>query len=107
MNKLHPSTHILQVFIKDIDTNPRWQNRIHTVGFYYWTINFPLVTYMFFYQPTIWLKYGLFVTLIYSIYANWTSDYTGMSASQALNTNVTVIDQVQPQEKTLWAIHQR
>ena len=31
-----------------------------------------------------WLKIGLFVTLIYSVYANWTSDYTGMSASQAV-----------------------
>ena len=92
MKKLHPSTHILRVFIKDIDTNPRWQNRIHTWGFYYWTLNFPLVTYLFFYQPDLWLKYGLFITLIYSIYANWTSDYTGMSASQGLSTDVTVID---------------
>lgn len=91
MNKIHPSTRIIGVFIKDVDTNPKIQNRIHTIGFYYWTINFPIVTYLFFAQPELWLKYGLFVTLIYSIYANWTSDYTGMSASQALPL-VTVAD---------------
>lgn len=77
--------------IDNIDTNPKVQNRIHTIGFYYWTINFPLVTYMFFFQPHLWLKYGLFVTLIYSIYANWTSDYTGMSASQNITQATTTI----------------
>lgn len=78
----------VRVIIEDIDTNPKIQNRVHTWGFWYWTINFPIITYLFFFQQPLWLKYGLFITLIYSIYANWTSDYTGMSASQALTTKV-------------------
>lgn len=82
--KLHGASVLVRVIIKDIDENPVLQERIHTIGFWYWTVNFPIITYLFFYQPVLWLKYGLFITLIYSIYANWTSDYTGMSASQGL-----------------------
>jgi hypothetical protein len=87
----HPLFIIVGLFVNNIDTNPQLQNRIHTIGFWYWTINFPIVSYMFFFQPGLWLKYGLFITLIYSIYANWTSDYTGMSASQGnlMKTQVT------------------
>lgn len=93
----HPISKILALFIHDVnelDNNPRVQLKIHTVGFWYWTINFPLIAYMFFFQPTAWNKWGLFITLIYSIYANWTSDYTGMSSSQSVinTTSVEVTD---------------
>lgn len=89
----HPVVRIVGMFVKDLDENPKVQLRIHTVGFWYWTANFPLITYLFFFQPSLWLKYGLFITLIYSIYANWTSDYTGMSASQGvINTQSVNID---------------
>ncbi len=80
----HPISHFIKPLIKEIDNDPRIQLKIHTFGFWYWTINFPLITYMFFAQQGLWLKYGLFITLIYSIYANWTSDYTGMSSSQSV-----------------------
>lgn len=86
----HPLFTVVGLFVKDIDTNPKIQNRVHTVGFWYWTINFPLITWLFFFEPRAWTKWGLFITLIYSIYANWTSDYTGMSASQSLvSTDIT------------------
>ena len=104
--KAHPLTKLIYIFkhdITELDENPHIQLKIHTVGFWYWTINFPLVTYLFFAQPDLWLRYGLFITLIYSIYANWTSDYTGMSSSQAVintTTEVTVIKE----EFLLWPI---
>lgn len=92
-SKAHPLSHFLSRFVKNIDENPRIQLKIHTVGFWYWTINFPLITYLFFYMPDAWAKYGLFITLIYSIYANWTSDYTGMSSSQSvINTETLNVD---------------
>ncbi len=92
--KNHPFGHFLKPFIKKVDEDPRIQLRIHTFGFWYWTLNFPIVTYLFFYRPNLWLKYGLFITLVYSIYANWTSDYTGMSSSQSvINTEkVEIVD---------------
>lgn len=85
--KSHPITHFLKLIRKDVDeldNNPNVQLKIHTFGFYYWTINFPLITFMFFFFPAVWFKWGLFITLIYSIYANWTSDYTGMSSAQSV-----------------------
>jgi hypothetical protein len=101
LSSTHPLGHFFKMFIENIDDNPRIQLKIHTWGFYYWTINFPVITYLFLFHQDVWLKWGLFITLIYSIYANWTSDYTGMSSSQSvINTekveitgsNVTVID---------------
>ena len=91
--KSHPFSYFIAKFKRGVDTldnDPKVQLKIHTVGFWYWTVNFPIVTYLFFFQQAIWLKYGLFITLIYSIYANWTSDYTGMSASQSVINTSTV-----------------
>jgi hypothetical protein len=85
--KAHPIGKLLSLLGRDVnelDNNPTVQLRIHTVGFWYWTINFPIITYLFLYDQSWWLKWGLFVTLIYSIYANWTSDYTGMSSAQSV-----------------------
>jgi hypothetical protein len=52
-------------------------------GAVYWLINFPLVCCLFFLTPTLWLKLGIFITLIYSIYANLATDYGAMSAAEA------------------------
>lgn len=83
----HPLTKLAKFVGKDVqklDNDPKVQLKIHTVGFWYWTINFPLVTYLFFFQKILWLNYGLFITLIYSIYANFSTDYAGMSSAQAV-----------------------
>ena len=85
--KSHPLTKLAKYIGKDVnslDNDPKVQLKIHTVGFWYWTVNFPTITYLFFFQQHVWLTYGLFITLFYSIYANWTSDYTGMSSSQSV-----------------------
>jgi hypothetical protein len=52
-------------------------------GAIYWLINFPLICCLFFFTPTLWVKLGIFITLIYSIYANLATDYGGMSAAEA------------------------
>ena len=52
-------------------------------GAIYWLINFPLICCLFFFTPTLWLKLGIFITLIYSIYANLATDYGAMSAAEA------------------------
>jgi hypothetical protein len=73
----------LKLVIKDLETNPRTQYKVHLWGAIYWLINFPAVTFIFFAMPAIWLKWGLYITLIYSVYANFSTDYSGMSASMA------------------------
>lgn len=73
----------LKPLVKDLETNPRTQYKVHLYGVIYWLINFPLVALLFFFAPGLWLKLGIFITLIYSIYANFATDYGAMSAAMA------------------------
>lgn len=73
----------LKVVIKDLETNARTQYKVHLYGVVYWLVNFPLITLLFFTEPALWLKLGVFITLIYSIYANMATDYGAMSAAMA------------------------
>jgi len=69
--------------VRDLETNPHTQYKVHLYGVIYWLINFPAVCYLFFGQPNLWTKLGIFITLIYSIYANFATDYGAMSAAMA------------------------
>lgn len=73
----------VRVLARDLETNPDTQYNVHRYGVYYWLVNFPLVTLLFFLDPSVWLKWGIFITLVYSIYANLATDYGAMSAAMA------------------------
>lgn len=73
----------LKFVIKDLETNPKTQYKVHLYGAVYWLINFPLVAALFFGAPNLWIKLGVFITLVYSIYANFATDYGAMSAAMA------------------------
>jgi hypothetical protein len=83
----HTAVHIrhgwMSMIFKDLSTNPYTQYKVHMWGAIYWLINFPLICCLFFFTPTLWLKLGIFITLIYSIYANLATDYGAMSAAEA------------------------
>ena len=82
LHAAHTSAHIrhgwMKPFFKDLSTNPYTQYKVHMWGAIYWLINFPLICCLFFLTPTLWLKLGIFITLIYSIYANLATDYGAM-----------------------------
>jgi hypothetical protein len=80
---LRPRNGFLRLAIRDLETNPHAQFGVHKWGMWYWVVNFPLVTALFFLEPSVWLKWGLYITLIYSIYANFATDYGAMSAAIA------------------------
>lgn len=80
---LQPRHGFVRLFIKDLETNPHAQYTVHKWGMWYWVVNFPAVTLLFFLDPSVWLKWGLYITLIYSIYANFATDYGAMSAAMA------------------------
>jgi hypothetical protein len=73
----------VSLLVKDLSTNPYTQYKVHMWGAIYWLINFPLICCLFFFTPTLWLKLGIFITLLYSIYANLATDYGAMSAAEA------------------------
>jgi hypothetical protein len=74
LHAAHTAVHIrhgwMRLLFKDLSTNPYTQYQVHMWGAIYWLINFPLICCLFFFTPTLWLKLGIFITLIYSIYAN-------------------------------------
>lgn len=73
----------LKHVIRGLEDDPHVQYRVHLYGAIYWLVNFPLVTCLFFLAPQLWLKLGIFITLVYSIYANLATDYGAMSAAMA------------------------
>jgi hypothetical protein len=73
----------MRMILKDLSTNPYTQYKVHKWGAIYWLINFPLICCLFFFTPTLWLRLGIFITLIYSIYSNLATDYGAMSAAEA------------------------
>jgi hypothetical protein len=73
----------LKHVVDGLETDPHVQYKVHLYGVVYWLINFPLIAAFFFLYPTAWLKWGVFITLIYSIYANFATDYGAMSAAMA------------------------
>lgn len=73
----------LKLVVKNLETDPKTQYKVHLWGAVYWLFNFPAVTALFFFAPSLWLKLGIFITLIYSIYANFATDYGAMSAAMA------------------------
>ena len=87
LHAAHTAVHIrhgwMRMLFKDLSTNPYTQYKVHMWGAIYWLINFPLICCLFFFTPTLWLKLGIFITLIYSIYANLATDYGAMSAAEA------------------------
>src|SRR5271154_2690023 len=87
LHAAHTAAHIrhgwMKPLFKDLSTNPYTQYKVHAWGAIYWLINFPLICALFFFTPTLWLKLGIFITLIYSIYANLPTDYGAMSAAEA------------------------
>jgi len=74
----------LKIVARDLETDPDTQFTVHKWASFYWLVNFPAVTLLFFFAPAVWLKWGIFITLIYSIYANLATDYSGMSAALAI-----------------------
>ena len=73
----------LKYVIKDLETNPHTQYKVHFYGMLYWLCNLPLVAGLFFGLPNLWTKLGIFITLVYSIYANFATDYGAMSSAMA------------------------
>jgi hypothetical protein len=73
----------MKFIIKDLETNPKSQFSVHKWGAVYWLVNFPVITALYVFEPHLWLALGIFITLIYSIYANFATDYGAMSAALA------------------------
>jgi hypothetical protein len=73
----------LRVAVKSLETDPHAQYTVHRWGMYYWLLNFPAVIVLYVFEPRLWLSIGILITLLYSVYANFATDYGAMSAAMA------------------------
>ena len=73
----------VRVAVTALESDPMVQYRVHRWGAVYWLANFPVFVYLFFWQRTFWDTAGVFVILMYSLYANLATDYGAMSAALA------------------------
>jgi hypothetical protein len=73
----------LSRWVKAIETDPSIQAAIHKYSSYWWLLNFPVVGFLFFATPHIWMTVGLLMNTFYSLYANFATDYGALSAAQA------------------------
>ena len=94
LHAAHTTVHIrhgwMKPLFKDLSTNPYTQYKVHMWGAIYWLINFPLICCLFFFTRTLWLKLGIFITLIYSIYADLATDYAPCSGRGSVRARMRV-----------------
>ena len=73
----------LRAVIHDLEYNPRTQYTVHIRAAYFWLVSAIPILILFFGFPTEWLAWGVLVTLLYSLYANFATDYGAASAALA------------------------
>lgn len=73
----------LKYVLHDLEYNPNTQYRVHISASYFWIVSAVPILIFFFAFPDEWLKYGVLITLIYSLYANFATDYGAASAALA------------------------
>jgi hypothetical protein len=55
----------------------------HTWLGHFWTLNFPLVTYLYFFQQGTWAKISILYLVFVSLYANASTEYGNSKSSRA------------------------
>lgn len=73
----------LKHFIKDFETNPQTQYKIHMFFTYFWLCNMALALSVFLFAPAFWSKASVLYLVIVSLYANFATDYGAVSAAEA------------------------
>ena len=77
----------LKFIIHDLEYNPKTQYRVHIAASYFWIITAMPILVLFFGFPEQWLQWGILITLLYSLYANFATDYGAASAALAAMGN--------------------
>jgi hypothetical protein len=82
----------LKLVIHDLEYNPKTQYRVHIAAAYFWILTATPILLLFFGFPEQWLQWGVLITLLYSLYANFATDYGAASAALAAIGNTPLPD---------------
>jgi hypothetical protein len=69
--------------VRAMEYNPHTQWRYHLAMSWVWLASAPPILMLFFFYPEQWLRWGLLITLLYSLYANFATDLGGLHAAWA------------------------
>src|SRR5215472_15169199 len=76
----------LKFVIKDFETNPRLQYRIHMTFTYLWLVNMAGALSVYLFAQGLWQKASVLYLVLVSLYANFATDYGAVSAAIAAGT---------------------
>jgi len=65
------------------EDDPKFQAKFHIVATYFWLVNMIVVPFVFVFAKGFWNNYSVFYILVASLYANFATDYDGVSSSEA------------------------
>lgn len=83
LNPLSMLYHLIRNDVQKLEYDPTTQWKFHRKMSWYWVANFPVVAYLFFYQPHLWIGVGLLLNTFYSLYANFATDYGAIPSAYA------------------------
>ena len=73
----------LRVIVKDLETNPLAQYRVHLAAMWFWVFMTGVVTVVFFTESDLWARVSILYVILISHYANFATDYGAMSSAIA------------------------
>jgi hypothetical protein len=76
----------VKFLIKDFETNPAVQYRIHMTFTYIWLVNMAVALAVFIFAPRFWQTASVLYLVLVSLYANFATDYGAVSAAIAAGT---------------------
>ena len=63
--------------------DPDLQYNVHRAAVLFWLAWFPVATYLFVFHRDFWDAVGIYLTLMFSLWANLTTDWAAMTATRA------------------------
>jgi len=69
--------------LRHFNSDPRFQFDLHLVGTVFWLANFVAITGCYFWDKPLWAKASIFYLAIITFYGNFSTDYCGVSDSEA------------------------
>lgn len=94
INPLLMLWHLIKNDAHRLETDPETQWKYHRKMSWFWVCNFVVVPVLFIGFPQAWIKIGLLVNTIYSLYANFATEFGAIPSAYAAMNTKKMIDNV-------------
>lgn len=80
---MRPHHNLIARLCKRLEVDPTIQYKIHVWASRAWVVNMACAILVFFLLPSIWASASILYLVLVSLYANWATDFDGISSSLA------------------------